>query len=229
MGNRRLFGEVYGGLDPEYFFNMPSDSGVFLMPTVLTSHLKTSVSKPGDVDLMVLPYEGDEIMLHKALAVEIKAVRASFLRQGKSPNSMGFSQAAGLKKMGFPVVAVAHLIVSDESPRETWRTVGAFQVVKEDQLVQLADREFDLMPADLMERVFYRLRSKSPDEDIGLASAYLGSTITSLTNTDGGVWLPWCRPAKTNAEYSRELLVGIAEIFENNAEKFLDTPRFDPS
>ena len=227
VGNRRLFGEIYGGLDPDYFFRMPAESGVFLMPIIPTTMLDTRVTKPGDIDLLVLPYEANELLLHKTLAIEIKAVRASFLNQGKSPNSFGFTQANGLKEMGFPAVAVAHLIVSDESPPEAWKKVGAFQVADNEMAKQLPDREVDCMPADLMERVFYRLQSHSPAPDIGLVAAYLGSTIERLTNTGGGVWLPKCQPVRANPNLNEDFLSSVAAVFDRNAKIFLDTPRFD--
>ncbi len=108
---RRAFGYAYAGIQPDYFFSMPQDSGVYVCPVVPTEILTSEIRYPGDIDLLIVPYEMDELVLDRVVAVEIKAVRASFANQGKSPNGFGVSQASGLLQMGFPYVALAHLIV----------------------------------------------------------------------------------------------------------------------
>jgi hypothetical protein len=66
------------------------------------------------------------------MAIEVKAIRASFAKQGRSPNEYGFSQAAALIAIGFPYVTVAHLIVSDRSPRSAWRKMMGAVVLNSD-------------------------------------------------------------------------------------------------
>lgn len=228
--NRRLFGEVYSGLQPDYFWGMPQRSGVFLLPLVPTPLLSATVTKPGDIDLLVLPYEGEELVLDRAMGVEIKAVRAAYLRQGKKSGSSGFPQAAGLKAMGFPYVAVLHLIVADGSPVHAWRPMGIARILDDQGGAEiLPDQNVDWLPIDLMERVFGRLCSTCPDPLFGFAAAYLGSSDEELSNIrDTGVWVPNCRAATYNPSSRRDFLLRLGAFFDRYALRFFDTPRFDP-
>ena len=56
---------------------------------------------PGDIDILAIPYEGNELILSKVIAVEIKILRAEKRRPNKSPNKYGFSQAASLFDFAF--------------------------------------------------------------------------------------------------------------------------------
>lgn len=228
--NRKLFGEVYSGLQPDYFWGMPKRSGVFLLPLVPTHLLSPTVNKPGDIDLLILPYEGDEVVLDRAMAIEIKAVRATFMRQGKKSGSSGFPQAAGLKLIGFPYVAVLHLIVSDGSPDHAWRPMGMARILDDEGNVEiLPTQNFDWLPIDLMERVFGRLKATCPDTIFGFSAAYLGSTDDELSNIkNNGLWMPNCKAAAYNPNTDQEFLLKLGAFFDRYALRFFDTPRFDP-
>lgn len=192
--------------------------------------LSTAVRKPGDIDLLVIPYEGAELVLERVVAIEIKAVRATFLRQGKKSGSSGFSQAAGLKILGFPYVAVLHLIVSDGSPDHAWRPMGMARIVDDKgNLEMLPTQNVDWLPVDLMARVFGRLSATCPDDAFGLAAAYLGSTDDELSNIrSNGLWIPNCRSASYNSTANEEFLMKLGAFFDRYAFRFFDTPRFDP-
>jgi hypothetical protein len=228
--NRNLFGAVYSGLQPDYFWRMPEKSGVFILAHVPTHLLSSTVAKPGDIDLLVLPYEGEEIVLERAMAIEIKAVRATFLRQGKKSGSSGFSQATGLKLMGFPYTAVLHLIVSDDSPEHAWRPMGIARILDEEGNVKiLPDQNIDWLPFDLMDRVFGRLKAACPDDTFGFASAYLGSSDDELSNIrNNGVWMPSCKAATYNPNLRKDFLLRLGSFFDRYPFHFFDTPRFDP-
>lgn len=87
-----------------------------------------------------------------------------------------------------------------------------------------------MMPADLIDRAFGRLRKVCPNNNFGIVSAYLGSndTLISQTYHEDGIWLPFCRRAKINDNTSKEIMTRIAAYFEKNSQTFLDNPRFDP-
>jgi hypothetical protein len=228
--NRLLFGLAYRGLQPDYFDNMPRDSGVYLCPIVPTSELVPGAVYPGDIDLLVIPYESDELVLHRTMAVEIKAVRALFTKQGKSPNEFGFSQAQGLLDFGFPFVGVAHLIVSDESPSQAWRDATFAQVVGQNGRIEfLPEEKVDLMPIDLIKRTFGRLQAASRSPEVGLIAAYLGSSEAELSGTqvEYSVWVPLCHKASANTACRRELLEKVVNLFEQRPACFFDNPRFD--
>lgn len=89
--------------------------------------------------------------------------------QGKSPGSYGVSQARGLLGCGFPYVAVAHLIVSDSSPKESWREVAITRLLDESGRCEpLRNVKAGMMPADLIRRSFGRLSAMENTGPIGL-------------------------------------------------------------
>jgi hypothetical protein len=178
----------------------------------------------------VIPYECDELVLHRTLAVEIKAVRASYVKQGRSPNQFGYSQAQALLALGFPYAAVVHLVVSDESPRSAWRNMGLARVLdREGNAEMLPPAAIDCLPIDLVNRSLGRLVSGAPP-GLGLVACYIGGTIVSIPGFGTGkvVWQPLCRPAKWNENQSDQLLRRVANLVEESPSSFLDNPRYDP-
>jgi hypothetical protein len=233
MAQRKLFGRLYRGLQLDYFQKMPPRSGVFLHAIVPSSELTARFTKPGDVDLLVIPYEGHELVMDRCVAIEIKAIRASFVKQGRSPNDFGISQARGLLDMGFPYVAAAHLIVSDQTPIEHWRPMSIAQVIGDNDEVRiLPQRLADWMPIDLTLRAYGRLLKAAEDSpDVGIATVFLGTSVDELLGRSDRrqEWFPMCREAPRNPKISEALLSGIGKFFENNYSTFFDNPRYDAS
>jgi hypothetical protein len=228
--HRRLFGEGYSRLMWAYFRDMPPDSGVFILLFAPTPLLAPAASRPGDIDLLVVPYEGDELVLDRTLAVELKVVRASYERAGKSPNEFGFSQAAALRELGFPYVGVGHLIVSDQSPEEAWQETMTMEVL--DQAGNVAPRPsqmVDRLPWLLIERTYGRLIKACPDESLGLLSAFVRHADLSLAaQHKNHIWFPVGRRASPNPQVKSALLEAIAELFTAHPDWWFDTPRFKP-
>lgn len=228
---RQLFGYSYSGLQPDYFFKMPEDSGVYVRLIIKTSRLTKSITMPGDVDVLVIPYEKDELILHRTLAIEIKALRATFANQGKSPNEFGFSQAKGLQRAGFPYVALGHLIVSDTSPETAWRQIGMARVIDSDGRVEmLPSKKIDWMPSDVTQRAFGRLSNSATDDNIGLLAAYIALSDEDKIGPPKPtpLWLPDCKRAALNPFIDQALLTRIAQLFDHEPGLFFDNPRFDP-
>lgn len=228
--NRPQFGQVYLGLQPDYVLAMGPGSGVYVHPVVPTAMLAPGVTFPGDIDLLVIPYEGDELVLDRILAVEVKVIRATWAKQGKSPNGFGISQARGLLAMGFPYVAVAHLITSDESPSGARREMGLARSLGYDDRIQLEGPvRVDCLPMDLMARAFARLGALSPDTGLGLAAVYIDTAGLQAPKGRGmSYWHPDVRPAPPNPRPDLALLRRTAAFFEANPRAFLDIPRRDP-
>lgn len=232
MTHWRLFGEVYGGLQPDYFYGMPHKSGVFLCPQVETSALSKGAKFPGDIDLLVIPYEENTLILERLLVMEIKVLRGSYEKQGKSPNDFGFTQAKALLSLGFPYVAVSHLIVSDMSPEHAWRAMGRAQVIdKKGQVKILPPIPVDWLPIDLMKRAFGRLCLVSGDcQEIGLVAAFMGVSDDEIIGASRqmSVWMPETRKSLRNQNIARDLLKSVASYFDRNWKSFLNCPRYDP-
>lgn len=220
--DRQLFGECYRRLLPTYFGNMPRKSGAFISGMVPTGEVAVGAVRPGDIDLLVIPYEGGELVLSRTLAIEVKVIRASYQNQGRSPNEYGFSQASHLMALGFPYVALLHLIVSDWSPASAWRKILVTQIIDPGEGSCEEPREFyaDMLPTDLIGRAFGRLKANRRDERIGVVAAYMG---------EHGLWYPEGMRSRRNPNASLALLKGVEGYFDRNVHRFLDTPRYPPS
>lgn len=203
LSRRELFGEVYRLLLPEYFDAMPRDSGVVIDSFIPANESVPGLKFPGDVDVLVIPYEDDRLVLSHALVIEIKIICASFTRQGKSPNQFGFSQACALLSAGFPHVAVGHLIASDRSPEGAWREVGRTTIVnaREGTCEPIRVAKHDMLPADLLHRSHGRLLRNRPDSRLGHFSAYPDSSE---------FWFPEGERATLNPHTNPEVLDGIS-------------------
>src|SRR5699024_828773 len=127
--DRQHFGRCYRLLAPELFETMDVSSGVMVAWLIPSEKLLPGISYPGDIDLLIIPYSSGNLLLAETLAVEVKVVRTSFKKQGKSPNQFGMSQASSMLAHGFPNVAVLHLVVSDKSPPSAWREVAITEII----------------------------------------------------------------------------------------------------
>lgn len=222
--NRALFGEGYCRLLPHYFDQMPKNSGVLISPFVPTNKILAHKTFPGDIDLLIIPFEGNELLLSKTLAIEFKIVRATFLKQGKSPNEFGFTQAEGLLELGFPYAAVAHLIISDQSPEAAWQEKHVVRVLDSNGRVSHPEPiMIDYMPADLINRAIGRLESRrdtNPNfNKLGLLASYI---------SDHGNWTPSGSAAALNPKTSQDLLDAVANYYHRHPNRFLKTLRWPP-
>jgi len=220
---RQLFGRVYARLTGSYFWNMPRNSGVMIAPFIMTYDIFPDKKFPGDIDLLIIPYENNELILSRVLAIELKIIRAKYSKQGKSPNDYGFSQALGLLNFGLPYAAVGHLVISDESPKDAWRRTSVATVISavDGRISPLREIQMDLMPLDLLRRSVGRLSSNTPNDKLGFFAAY-------LSDDRNHHWEPEGRVAMLNSKYSHESLDKIAQYYYQNTTKFFMTPRFDP-
>jgi hypothetical protein len=156
------------------------------------------------------------------MAIEVKVVRASFARQGRSPNEFGYSQASALIDLGFPYVALMHIVISDASPEDAWREVLVARLEEEDRITMLGARLADTLPTDLVYRSFGRLEANATRNELGLVAAYLDERAGG-----GRRWMPLARRAVFNPAFNPTLYRAIANYYEAHSKRFLETPRFD--
>lgn len=225
---RQLFGHGYRILQPDYFDKMSLGSGVFVRPLVLTHEIFPGIHRPGDIDLLVIPYENDDLCLERTMAIEFKVTRAAFRHQGKSPNDFGYSQASALLDIGIPYAAVGHFITSDDSPFEFWRETMRSEVIDSDgRLGNTVMVAHDMLPSDLMTRAIGRLKANNPLPVLGLLASYL-NLESHLSTTVRHGWIPEGQRASLNPRTQIRALDAIEVYFHRNAEFFLRTPRHDP-
>lgn len=227
IADRNHFGLIYSGLQPEYFDEMPEKSGVFAVPLVPIGLVSPGATFPGGIDVLIVPYENDELVLDRLLALEIKVVRASFAKQGKSPNDFGKSQVRGLLEVGAPYAALVHLIVSDQSPKWAWREMGIARIIDSNGTAEILPAErLDLLPMALIERAFGRLQQLRGDDPFGVAAAYIFDP--NSWDEPPGRWFPETLPAEPNPNSSIGFAEGVTRLFERYTHAFIDIPRFDP-
>lgn len=200
---------------------MGRDGGVMIRGFIPSADLLPRMTFPGDIDLLVIPYEGEDLIVSSALAIELKAVRPTFQKQGKSPGDFGFSQAAGMLQHGFPYVAVGHLIVSDASPEYAWRKVLQTKIIDAaaGTVEEPWETAVDMMPADLIKRSFGRLQANCRFPELGLLASYV---------SESGSWFPQGKQATFNGLVSADTMLAIAHYYEQHVDSFLDTPKYPP-
>ena len=69
--------------------------------------------KPGDIDILVIPYKEDAIFFERAAAYEVKVVRPTRANMKKRPNSFGVNQITGYVQDGFPFVSALHICMTE--------------------------------------------------------------------------------------------------------------------
>lgn len=206
----------YSLLMPDYYRAAPPNSGLLLCTAVPSDQIMSTLKNPGDIDILAIPYEGTELVLSKTLTIEVKIIRASYSRQGKSPNQFGFSQAESLIKHGFPYVAVAHLIIFDAGPESTYREIIQCQY-EDGKLTDPHPIMDDPLPAVLTERARGRLISNCSDRRIGCFAYYLHPDKLYFQEGKKSCY----------AGYSYPVLKAIAQYYYLNSEIFLQMPRYD--
>ena len=226
--DRGLFGHVYGRLMSDHFASMTADSGVFIFPLVITQAIIPTAIRPGDIDILVIPYHRDKLILDHILAIEVKVIRASFLKQGKSPNEYGFSQAALLLELGFPYAAVVHLITSDKSPRQAWEETCFTTVLNNAGKLAIPRKiKTDLLPSNLVQRAYGRLLKNSTHPEIGFAAAYLVDVFEKKEIRN--LCMPFGQDAVKNSLRKSQTEQATAEYFHKHALQAFDNPRGDSS
>lgn len=226
--DRGLFGHVYRHLMSDYFASMTSDCGIFIFPLVITQAIVPTAIRPGDIDILVIPYHRNELILDQILAIEVKVIRASFLKQGKSPNEYGFSQASSLLDLGFPYAAVVHLITSDKSPREAWSEAYVTKVLDNTGRAAVPKKiKIDLLSSELVHRAYGRLLKNSTQPEIGLAAAYLYDALEQKENRIH--CMPYGQDALRNPQRKSQTEQAVAEYFHKHALQAFDNPRGDAS
>ncbi len=216
VANGHIVAAWYSCLMPTYYYAMPPNSGLLFFTALPSYQLSPSLVNPGDIDIIAIPYEGRELVLSNTLAIEVKVLRATYANQKKSPSRFGFSQALNLASFGMPYVAVAHLIVSDKSPRTDFKKYMAGIVDKNGRLDNLRPCYDDPLPSRLMDRSFGRLEANSPDQRIGFFVEFMHPKR---------VYFPIGKEC-SRFHHSLECMKSIEKFYSDNIDAFFRMPRY---
>jgi len=69
--------------------------------------------KPGDFDLIIIPYTDSGIHFERTGVCEVKVVRPTRKKPLKNANSLGITQLNGLINDGFPFVGIVHISLTE--------------------------------------------------------------------------------------------------------------------
>lgn len=217
IANMKVFGRWYSALQPNLYLELGLHSGVMVTMSVPIQKVESELSFPGDIDILVIPYENDFLLLSLTTVVEIKILRAEKRRLRKSPNQFGFSQASALLEHGFPYAALGHVIVTDDVRDKPNREMLLARAGHQESITSLTPTVEDAFEIDLRNRTYGRLASNTPNDDIGLFAM----------NFDGSrVFESLGKACRFNPNYDSGLLNGIQRFYEENTDIFIEIPRY---
>jgi hypothetical protein len=210
--NRKAFVHIldfaFGGIG----WSNPSswDCELYLnVPTALLG--RSPGTRPGDIDVLVVPCSGRTRYWDSMIAVEVKSFRVRSARRGKSPSDFGSEQVRGLVDIGFPYAGLLHLAVMERGtpdehemlpvyPTDTWGAANAPPT----KWINL-----DLSSSSYAFRHNPRLQGLSLPDCVGLK---LFSTVEMPNGGLHGHTIGYERAVSENPNKSDELIAGISSI-----------------
>jgi hypothetical protein len=88
--------------------------GVYLTLNTQRSDLKLSrEGRPGDIDILMIPFSKREIFFDRTAVLEVKVVRPTRANPRKNSDSLGRTQVYGLIEDGFPIVGLFHICMPE--------------------------------------------------------------------------------------------------------------------
>lgn len=94
----------------EYF----SYKGFYIGTAILREALEfEKTNKPGDFDILIIPFSDDKIFYDRTCVFEVKIVRPRRNNPKRNANSMGEEQVYGLINDGFPLVGLIHICMTE--------------------------------------------------------------------------------------------------------------------
>lgn len=187
--------------------------------------------KPGDFDILIIPYSETEIFYNRTCAIEAKVVRPRRNNPRKAPNSYGITQIEGLIKDGFPLVGLIHICMT-EPLKDNEKATIKFDLAPLDMdnpqnnsgfLKNTLDVKFDHFSQFSAENQMKRLVSKDIPKYVGLNTIGVniqkdGSLITWFNHDfNNGLSSGYFNPYKRT-----ETVEKIRNFFEKSQQKFKD-------
>lgn len=154
--------------------------------------------KPGDIDILIIPFSEETIFFERSIAVEVKVIRPTLPKKGKSPNSFGTTQANGLLLDGFPYVCILYVIMTEPTKAEDYRQIqitGAPIANKEEARQDITKylesspfTNYDPFPMESTERLFGKLSKMAIPQGINLLSITLNFTENNVFKSFNGAF-----------------------------------------
>ena len=220
VANMNIAARWFSSIMPNHYFESGLYSGLMITTSVPSIGIDPNIYFPGDIDILAIPYDEDDLVLSETVAIEIKVLRGEKRRPGKSPNKFGYSQARALLNHGFPYVAVGHVVVTDDPLDDLDGGMLAASMGEDGVITKVDVCKVDMFENSLAKREFGRLACNRPNEQIGFF----------VMNYDGArLFEPMGRSCIRNPKYSEKLLDRIYYYYKENYELFLKIPRYSES
>lgn len=214
--------------DPKTYFDY---KGFFVTKTILRNELKLEEGKkPGDIDVLIIPFSKDEIHFEKTSAYEIKIVRPTRKNPARNANSLGATQVLGLAEDGFPFVGLIHVSITEPLLDEEKQNIKFSTLKANSGLATEAGKSFDDYLIDVKmdqfawwssENQFKRLMKLTLPDFIGISSYglefYKDNSIVICTSDVYHQKLAAC---SLNPNTSNLLVLKIKNHFLKNREKY---------
>lgn len=191
-------------------------------------------NKPGDFDILIIPYNENEVFYNRTCAIEVKVVRPRRNNPRKAPNSYGITQIEGLIKDGFPLVGLLHICMT-EPLEESEKSTIKFDLVpfdidnpknNNDFMKNALDVKFDHFSQFSAENQMKKLISKDIPKYVGLNTIGVNilkdGSLISWFNYDfnNGFSSGYFNPYKKT-----ETIEKIKYFFKNSPNKFVDVKK----
>lgn len=166
-------------------------------------------SKPGDIDLLIIPEIENKVYFERTIAIEVKVLWPTNKKPEKNASKMGATQAKGLLTDGFPFVGLLHLAIPENSPSAN-------------KLEMPNGYLMDMFPLQAAARQQGRLNKLDIPEYVGFSSVGLQSLEADFT----GISIGFEKPPKRNPNLNRSLVNDIRIYFESNRQQFTPITTF---
>jgi len=174
--------------DCDLYFNLPS-----------SLFGGTPGTRPGDIDVLLIPRIGPKRLIDQTVAIEVKSFRVRQKRRGKSPSDFGSGQARGLARLGFPYVGLLHLAVLEAGAEDEHALLPVWPT---DTPMATNSPPTEWVNMDLSNATHFfrhnpRMNALDVPEEVGL------KLFSTSEHGDGYLWghtVGYERPVKTNRE-----------------------------
>lgn len=177
--------------------------------------------KPGDIDLLIIPFNDFRYFFDRSIAIEVKVLRPTIAKPSRNVNSMGLRQTLGLLRDGFPFVGLIHIAIPESTPSElVWDVpVISDTLGPNGELIETGRSiAIDPFPVVTAERQEGRINTMGLPIEIGFSSTGLALSADGDRISGGTVGLS--RTGLPNPNFSQSLLGDIEKYFINNRESF---------
>lgn len=184
--------------------------------------------KPGDVDLLVVPFDHSQYHFERSIAIEVKVVRPTIKKPSRNVNSMGLKQVSGLLRDGFPFVGLLHVALPEATPEEhCWDLpLIANTLGPNGELVETGERvAIDPFPIITAQRQEGRIATMGLPVEVGFCS--IGLNLSTDGEGFSGGTVGFDKPGKLNPQISHELLKAIEKYLDNHRGSFSEVRWFD--